>query len=406
MKSFIWATIATIGHRVDRMLFGMLKRQGLLLACSDAPDYSGLNQAALQNAEIGRELASIGREQLAKAEQRQAVFDPKFMELINQSIASQKQQTERSDEQWAQYLKIGKPAEERLAKTAAEYDTPERRAAAMEEARAGVAREGAMQRQAQQQALGRAGISLSSGRALTLDNASRLAEAKAAAGAAGAARDRVEATGMSLTDNVAKFGRGMTSSGLQAAGLALGAGGQASGQIGQQQGTYNASLSPGLSAFGGSTSATGSAGSLFGQMAGLQQQANQSSLAGLGGLGSLMGTLGGAGKDSVIGSMIFSSREFKEELGEVDPEEALAAVRKPKVKRWRYLGDDREEVGPMAEDVHEATGLGDGRTLSVVTELGMLRGAVQALADRQEGRAVPKRRSLADVETVPYKEVA
>lgn len=370
-----------------------------------APDMSGMNQAALQNAEIGRELAAVGREQLAKAEQRQAVFDPIFMDLINQSIASQKQQTERSDEQWAQYLKIGKPAEDRMAKTAAEYDTPERRAAAMEEARAGVAREGAVQRQAQQQALGRAGISLSSGRALTLDNASRLGEAKAAAGAAGAARDKVEATGMSLTDNVAKFGRGMTSTGLQAAGLALGAGSQASGQLGQQQGTFNASLTPGLQAYGGSTSATGSAGSIFGQMAGLQQQQQQSSMAGLAGLGSLIGTIGSAGTGSIAGSLLLSSREFKEELGEMDPEEALAAVRKPVVKRWRYLGDDREEVGPMAEDVHDATGLGDGRTLSVVTELGMLRGAVQALANRQESRRPTGRRSLADAETVPYKEV-
>lgn len=371
-----------------------------------APDTSGMNQAAVQNAQIGAEQLQFAREQAAKAEARQAEFDPKYKEIIDAALKSQATQDARSEEQWQQYLKIGMPAEERLAETAANYDTPQRRAEAAAEARAAVEREGAAQREAQNQALGRAGISLSSGRALTLDNASRLQQAKASAGAAQAARDKVEATGMSLTDNVAKFGRGMTSTGLQAAQLALGAGSSAGGSMAQQQGTYNAALAPALQGYAGASSASSAAGTTFGQIANIQAQANRDSMSGLAGLGSLAGTLGSAGSGSIAGTLLLSSREFKEELGDVDPEEALAAVRKPQVKRWRYLGQEREEVGPMAEDVHQATGLGDGRTLSVVTELGMLRGAVQALADRTDGLKPARRLTLGQARASKQQEAA
>lgn len=363
--------------------------------CMDAPDYSGVNAAAVQNADIGREQLAMARDQAAKAEARQAKFDPTFDAILKSALDSQKTSDARSEEQWQQYLKIGMPAENRLAETAANYDTEGRRNEAEAAARAGIEREGAAAREAQSRTLGRAGISLGSGRALTLDNASRLQQSKASVGAGQAARDKVEATGMSLTDNVAKFGRGMTSTGLQAAQLALGGGSAATNTLGGQQSTYNASLAPALQGYSGAVGSTSAAGSLFGQAANGQAQANQGVLSGLAGLGSLAGT-------------IMSSRELKEEVGDVDPEEALAAVRKPQVKAWRYLGQEQVEVGPMAEDVHEATGLGNGKTLSVVSELGMLRGAVQALANRVDkpGRKVHSRRSLGDVQDVNFKEVA
>jgi hypothetical protein len=363
--------------------------------CSDAPDMSGVNNAAEQTAAVGAEQLKLAREQMAKAETRQASFDPKFQAILDASLASQKTSDARSEEQWQQYLKIGMPAENRLAETAANYDTAGRRDEAAAAARAGVEREGAAAREDQNRALGRAGISLSSGRALTLDNASRLAQSKSSVGAAQAARDKVEATGMSLTDNVAKFGRGLTSTGLQAAQLALSGGGAAGNTLGGQQSTYNASLAPAAQAYGGATSAFGQSGQMFGQIASMQQQANQSNSAGL---------------DQLAGTamMFMSSKELKEDLGDVDPEAALEAVRKPKVKAWRYLGRSEVEIGPMAEDVHEASGMGNGKSLSVITELGTLRGAVQALADRMDKSTVKRvgRRSLSDVRGGQQHEVA
>lgn len=372
-----------------------------------APDYSGVNQAAVQNAAIGAEQLQFAREQAAKADARQAEFDPKFQAIIDASLASQKTADERSAEQWQQYLNIGKPAEERLAQTAANYDTVGRRDEAEAAARAGVEREGAMQREAQGRALGRAGISLSSGRALTLDNASRLTQAKAAAGAGQAARDKVEATGMSLTDNVAKFGRGLTSTGLQAAQLALTAGNSGSGSLGQQQATYNSSLAPTLQGYGGATSAYNSSGGLFGQVAQGQAQQQQSFMSGLAGLGSLAGTLGTAGmKDggTVFGNLFASSKDVKEKTGDVSGADARLSLENASVQRWKYKpgeGDGGEHIGRYAEDI--PGGPMGGKAIDVISELGLHHAAiadlsrdVKALMRAKSKGSAPKRLSLSD----------
>lgn len=363
--------------------------------CQDAPDTSGMNAAAVQNAEIGREQLAMARDQAAKAEVRQAKFDPKFEEILNASLASQKTQDQRSAEQWAQYLKIGVPAENRLAETAANYDTLGRRDEAAAAAAAGIKTQGAAARTAQTQTLGRAGISLSSGRALTLDNASRLAESKAIVGASQAARDKVEATGMSLTDNVAKFGRGLTSTGLQAASLALGAGGTAGGTMGQQQGTYNASLAPALQSYGGATGATSAAGSTYGQIANINAQADQSAMSGLAGLGSLAGTLGSAGAGSVFGKLIASSRTFKDRVGPVDGKKARRLLDGSMVERWKYkkgIADGGEHIGRYAGDIP-----GDpmgGKAIDPISELGLHHAAIKELS--RDVKQLRKQLSLAD----------
>jgi hypothetical protein len=328
-----------------------------------APDTSGVNAAAVQNAQIGADQLAFAKEQAKTAEARQAKFDPQFQQILDASLKSQQTADQRSADQWQQYLNIGMPAEQRLADTAASYDTPQRRAEAAAAASAAVEQQGNAQRDAQNRALGRAGISLGSGRALTLDNASRLQQTKAQVGAAQAARDKVEATGMSLTDNVAKFGRGMTSTGLQAAQLALGAGGTAGGTLGQQQSTYGASLAPTFQAYGGATSANSSAGNLFGNAAQLQSGGSANTMQGLMGLGQMAGQA----------YMMFSSKKLKTDKkglsladadagGEPGAEggAALEGIRSlPEVQSWRYkkgLGDDRTHIGEYAEDAQARFG--------------------------------------------------
>lgn len=352
-----------------------------------APDTSGVNAAAVQNAQISAEQLALARDQADKAEARQAAFDPKFQAILDASLASQKTADDRSAQQWQQYLDIGVPAEQRLADTAANYDTLARRDEADAAARAGVEREGAAQRDAQTRALGRAGVSLASGRGLTLDNASRLTQAKAAAGAGQAARDKVEATGMSLTDNVAKFGRGLTSTGLQAAQLALGAGGQAGNTLGQQQGTYNASLAPAMQAYGGASGASSAAGSLFGSVANMQNAAAANNMQGLMGLGQLAGQAGMM--------YMLSSKDAKEELGDVDGREARLSLEGAPVQRWRYkpgLGDEGEHIGRYAEDI--PGGPMGGKAIDVISELGLHHAAIADLS--KDVKAISQRLSLGD----------
>lgn len=355
--------------------------------CSDAPDTSGMNAAAVQNAEIGREQLAMARDQAAKAEARQAKFDPQFQAILDASLASQKTQDQRSADQWAQYLKIGLPAEQRLADTAANYDTVGRRDEAAAAAAAGIEQQGNAARLAQTQALGRAGVSLSSGRALTLDNASRIAQSKAAVGASQAARDKVEATGMSLTDNVAKFGRGLTSTGLQAAQLALGAGGTAGGTMQQQQGTYNASLAPAFQGYGGAAGATGAAAGTFGQIANINAQANQSTMSGLAGLGQLAGQLGSA--------YIMSSRKLKTRIGPVSGKQARRLLDGSVVDRWKYkpgVADEGEHIGRYAGDIPGDPM--DGKAIDPISELGLHHAAIKEIS--AEVHRLNKRLSLAD----------
>lgn len=258
--------------------------------CTDAPDQTAQIKQAETSDMIAKEQLGLAREQYGDAKARQAVFDPKYMEIINASLASQKTQDARSQQLFDEYTNEVLPLRHKMFETAENYDTAGRRDQEAATARATVDTAFAGNREAQSRGLERAGVKLSAGRALTLDNANRFAASKATAGADIAARRGVEATGMSLVDNAVKTGSGLPSTGLQAAQLALGAGGAAGAGLGGQQGTFNASLSPSLSLYGGAGSASSAAGAQYGQIAGVQSAAAGQEAQGLAGLGALAAT--------------------------------------------------------------------------------------------------------------------
>ena len=354
-------------------------------------DMSGQNAAALQQAGISQAQLDFAKSEADKAGARQAQFDPKFLALLDQAMKSQETQNQRSAQQWDTYTNTFLPAEKRLAETALNYDTPGRRNEAAAAARAQVGLEGAQQREAQGRALNRAGVSLSSGRSLTLDNASRLTEAKAAAGADQNARRQVETTGLSLLDNAAKFGRNLPSTGLQAAQLAQQAGNSASGTLGQQQGTYNASLAPAVGLYGNASASAQAAGSQYNAIngIGLQQQANSN--AGMAGLGSLVGQLGSAYL------LAPSDPKTKKVHGKVDGAKALRHVDEKPVYDWTYKkghGDEGRHIGRMAgkDDVTVKDGL---KAIDVISELGLHHAAVGELSKKV--KKLERRLTLADV---------
>jgi len=89
-----------------------------------------------------------------------------------------------------------------------------------------------------------------------------------------------------------------------------------------------------------------------------------------------------------LGTLIkASSRAFKDPRGSVEPEAALAVVQALPLEAWVYKVDpETPHVGPYAEDFQRLTGLGDGRTVDYADLVGLLVGAVKALAARQEAR--------------------
>lgn len=380
---------------------------------SKSPNMSGVNQAARENAALGREQLALAREQYADDKVRQAEFDPIFKKILQSSLEQQDLSAEQSAEQWKSYRDTWQPLEAKLAKQASEFDTPQRREAEAAAAAADVGIQYGQQERALERDLARSNTSLSSGKALAMKSGMALAQARDTASAQGNARRQVEQAGIALVDNASRFGRNMTSTGIETARLSLGAGQSAGGAMGQQQSIINSGLAGAQGFYQGAVGANSSAGNLLLGAAQLKQQNNQFNAgfqqellgAALGGGAAYMSG-GSAGLTSFLAA---SSKTLKDVEGDVDPDAALQAVKDTPVKAWRYKkglgdGDTRLRIGPMAEDVAQTTGVGDGKTIDMITELGTLRAAVQSLAKKVEDQpekasTAPRRLTLGGVKS-------
>ncbi|KKM03949.1 hypothetical protein LCGC14_1769290 [marine sediment metagenome] len=84
-----------------------------------------------------------------------------------------------------------------------------------------------------------------------------------------------------------------------------------------------------------------------------------------------------------------SSREVKTDKRILDEEDIAEKVIDLPVESWRYIGDEKEHVGPYAEDFTEAFGLGDSRTIDLRDLAGVTMAAVKGLGkkiERLEGK--------------------
>lgn len=358
---------------------------------------AGQQSVANTLAGLGTDQAAIAKEQYQTGKDRIAANDPLFTQIIEAALNQQQQQGQRSDQLWQSYLQNFLPAAEQFAQKAQTYDTAGRRDEAGAAARAAVETEAAMQRESQQRALGRAGVSISSGKSLALDNASRLNQTKLSTGAAADARQKVENTGLTLLGQTANIGQGIVGTSQQQAGQALTAGSTASGTLGAKEGARNASLAPAQAFYGGATSATGAAGNVLNGIANTEASNRAANNAGLAGLGSLAGTLLTAGKDSVIGNLL-SDPEAKTVNGPVDGARALADLESKPVMDWTYkpgMGDGGRHIGRMADE-EDPMNQGGMHGIDVISELGKQHAAIVELA--KEVKALTGRRSLADME--------
>ena len=372
-----------------------------------APDTSRQDAVAEGQLRLANENAAVAREQIAYQREQDARYAPMFDRIISANIESQATADERSKEQWDNYMRVFAPTEERLATQALGYDTPTRRGEAAAEAVAGVDAQFDRSRQQRMRDLGRAGISLDSGRAMTLNMAESFARAKAAAGADRQARQQVEITGMNLVDNAAKLGRGLAGTSLQAQGLGLSAGQAGTGAIGSQGAFHNAGMGAAQGFYGGALSGFSGAGSTYANIAQQQAQARQASASALGGLGSLAGTLATAGTGSVFGSMLgLSDPDTKKVHGKVSGKKALADIKNAEVYDWTYKegkGDGGRHIGRMAGAGDVETP--DGKAIDVISELGTHHAAIKQLA-ADVAKLKKGKRSLSDVKDVSHREVA
>lgn len=83
-----------------------------------------------------------------------------------------------------------------------------------------------------------------------------------------------------------------------------------------------------------------------------------------------------------LGSLIASSKAWKEGITEADSDAILAALEDVPVHTWKYKNEDIKHIGPMAEDFNKAFNLDSGKFISIVDAIGVNLAAVKALSSR------------------------
>lgn len=79
-------------------------------------------------------------------------------------------------------------------------------------------------------------------------------------------------------------------------------------------------------------------------------------------------------------SLVHSSdRNRKEKIESIKYNQLLEAVKEMPVYEWQFKKDDRRHIGPMAQDFHEAFGLGnDDKVIAALDADGVALAAIKA----------------------------
>lgn len=359
---------------------------------SDPPDP---NPGQIANAEVaeklGMEQIGIAKDQLAWSKEIGAEQLDLARQVMEQQIRIGDANEARATDQWESYEKLFAPVEERMVDEAMKFDSPERQERVAGEAAADVSRAFDAQEQNADRDAMSFGFDPSSRRTTGTDRAMGLERVKATAGAMTDARRDTELQGMAMRESAAKFGRGMTSTGIATDSLALASGSSASGTLNNAVGSVNQSNANARGWYGSGMQGVGQAGQIYNQEYQNRLNAWQTSVGAqsgaLAGVGSLVGTIGAAA--------ILSSKEFKEGGTPVDEEAALEGLKRVPVENWKYkdgIADGGGHVGPYAEDVQAQFGDGvapGGQAIDIVSMNGVLTAGLRALArkvDRLEGK--------------------
>ena len=342
------------------------------------PQVAVINGRIAANAERQQQLAE---QSYAKQSSLADEFMPMFRSQIEQSNKDAATSRDRGDQQWASYTNNFQPLENKMASTALGYDTSGRREQEAQTAVSDVATRFGLARDDRNRNMASMNIDPSSGRAMAMDNAAGIEQAKAEAGGANAARRNVEMTGLNLVDNAAKFGRNMPGTSLQTAALASQQTGQASGQVG---GLSSMVAQPGQVASAGLGQASNTYGNAnagyMAQFNSQSQAANQKN--------SMFGDLLGAGLKAGAMFAIPSSRKLKRVGAKVDGRKASDAVEKSPSKSWAYkpgLGDGntKDRQGPIAEELHAvAPDVSNGKEIDGIALFGLHHAAIGNQASR------------------------
>lgn len=345
--------------------------------CSDAPDTSGINAAAVQSAQLGQDALNWFKGEYARTQGQRDASTAIDNQVAQAQLASMQQQTSIAKDYYDYSKGTFRPLEEKLVADAQAYDTPERRAAAAEAAVADVNKQAAAQRQAATASMASYGGAVDGAKMASILDSGAVNTAKVAAGAAKAARDRVEDVGFARMSDAANMGRGLPSAQTAAITTGTQAGNSAVGAAGAGLAAANSGAGMMQTGFAQGMQGAGQAGQLYGTAAGIDAQTRGQDL-------NFM--------SSVFGSFMKSDPKVKKDRKPVTPEASMAALRDLPIESWKYDTDKggpedggRTRIGPMADAANEEMGeevAPGGELLNVASMMGVVANAVKNLDQR------------------------
>lgn len=352
---------------------------------SSQPDTSGMNAAAVQNANISADTLAWYKEKDARDRPMQEKLANKAYEVADQQLASSK----ANDALAADYANYNKttfrPLEQGIVADAAGYDTPEKRQAAADAAIAdtNIAFSGVNEANARRLAAN--GIDPGSTRAMSVQAGQGVDQAVANAGAAYKARKGVESVGHAMKMDAASLGRNLPSAQATAAQTAIQAGNSSVNNSGAPISAANQSAQTYGQGMNTAINANQSAGNLYGQVAGIQNQATSNNNAIYGALGNAAGAYYGAASDE----------NLKTDIEPVNPDTALKEIVSTPVSNWKYdpskmaregipipADATGKNTGPMAQQVQKTMGdevAPGGKEINLISMNGKAMAAIQSL---------------------------
>lgn len=199
------------------------------MCCSSPPPPPDLGPAAEASEAVARMQQQTAKEQLDWAREQDTMNRDLLQQVLDIQLPAMQEQFSTAQADRQRYEEFFRPFEDKWAKEAAEYDSPERRERERGSAIADVNSAFDAQRRNALQRLEGYGVDPSTTRNAALDIGVRTAQAAQQAQAATGATRRVEDIGRALQSDVINMGRGALSNAAGFYGQAVGAGSAAQG---------------------------------------------------------------------------------------------------------------------------------------------------------------------------------
>lgn len=373
----------------------------------NAPDTSGMNAAAQQQAALSKEALDWYKQEYAKEAPQRQQAQLTQQHLAESEMVGMNQANADAADLSNRRRTVAQPLEDKIIADAQAYDTPERRAQARAAAAAGVESSFDRAGQEQQRQLARAGMSdsMSPAAMAALQQDQSLAKARTMSGATYNADQQVEQQGHARMVDAAGLTKGIVGNQATLQGVANSAGGAASSATTAGLAASTSGTPMMQAGFSSAMQGNQSSGNLYGQVAQIQAKENQ------GQLGSTMAGVGGIMQG--LGAMGYSSKKLKMEKEPISDDEALAKTNRLSVESWKYkdgVADGGEHVGPYAEDVQREFGddaAPNGDMVDMKAMAGHNGQAIAALAKQvEEAEAALKQLTTSKAKPAPKRQRA